>query len=260
MNAELLSIYDDQLRITAEVSSSRSISRVGPLYLGVYPNRGSITYRDLDGHTGTALDALIQRAVSFFAEQTELAFFEWKTRGHDAPADLGDRLRSAGLVPDPVETVMFGEAAALAVDVPLPEGVRVHRIEDLADPALDGAVALQDAVFGRGGPSAAGVRDRLRDQDNEFWVAVADGRVVTAGRLEPVTETQCAGLWGGVTDPDWRGRGLYRALVAARARSALAKGYRFLYSDCTDMSRPILQRSGLVAITTTTPYLWTRPD
>ena len=63
---------------------------------------------------------------------------------------------------------------------------------------------------------------------------------------------------GGATDPDWRGRGLYRALTAARARSALARGVRYLHSDCTEMSRPILERAGLVAVTTTTPYVWHR--
>jgi hypothetical protein len=35
-------------------------------------------------------------------------------------------------------------------------------------------------------------------------------------------------------------------------------GAVYLHSDCSDMSRPILERSGLVPVTTTTPYLWTR--
>jgi hypothetical protein len=47
-------------------------------------------------------------------------------------------------------------------------------------------------------------------------------------------------------------------LVSARARSALARGFRYIQSDCTPMSRPILERSGLLAVTTTTPYIWTR--
>ena len=57
--------------------------------------------------------------------------------------------------------------------------------------------------------------------------------------------TEFAGIWGGSTLPEFRGRGIYRALVAARARSAIARGVRFIHSDCTDMSRPILERSGL---------------
>ena len=94
--------------------------------------------------------------------------------------------------------------------------------------------------------------------DVELWVAEAQGQVVSAGRLDPVEGTDFAGIWGGSTLPDFRGRGIYRALVAARARAALARDVRLIHSDCTDMSRPILERSGLVAITTSTPYLWTR--
>jgi hypothetical protein len=34
-------------------------------------------------------------------------------------------------------------------------------------------------------------------------------------------------------------------------------GARYLQVDASDDSRPILQRLGLVAVTTTTPYVWT---
>ncbi|MEZ4597979.1 MAG: hypothetical protein R3C32_14885 [Chloroflexota bacterium] len=47
-------------------------------------------------------------------------------------------------------------------------------------------------------------------------------------------------------------------MTAARAHAALGLGVRYIHSDCTDMSRPILERSGLVAVTTTTPYIWSR--
>ena len=96
----------------------------------------------------------------------------------------------------------------------------------------------------------------------QFWVAEAEtetGRhVVCSGRLAFVDGTEFAGIWGGSTLPQWRGRGIYRALTAARARAALDEGVRYIDSDCTDMSRPILERSGLVAVTTSTPYVWRR--
>ena len=92
----------------------------------------------------------------------------------------------------------------------------------------------------------------------ELWIAEADGKVVGAGRLEPVPGTRIAGIWGGSTLPEWRRRGIYRALTAERARSALRGGYRYLHSDSTAYSRPILERSGFLAITTTTPYEWHR--
>jgi hypothetical protein len=96
------------------------------------------------------------------------------------------------------------------------------------------------------------------DDGMELWVAEADGQMISAGRLEPVAGTEFAGLWGGATLPPWRRRGIYRALTAARARSALALQKTLLHSDSTEFSRPILERSGLIKVTTTTPYEWRR--
>ena len=108
-----------------------------------------------------------------------------------------------------------------------------------------------------------GALDRLDRHGRARAVLGRRGR--RAGHLAPagstrVEGTEFAGLWGGATLPEWRGRGIYRALTAARARFALAEGVRYLNSDCTAMSRPILERSGLVAVTTTTPYVWQRAD
>lgn len=66
-------------------------------------------------------------------------------------------------------------------------------------------------------------------------------------------------LWGGATLPAWRGRGIYRALVARRASLAQERGRRYIEVDAFDDSRPILERPGFVAVTTTTPYVWTPP-
>ena len=79
--------------------------------------------------------------------------------------------------------------------------------------------------------------------------------MVSAGRLEPVPGTEFAGIWGGATAADWRGRGVYRALTAARARSALRLGKRLIHSDSTEDSRPILERYGFLKVTTTTPHV-----
>jgi GNAT superfamily N-acetyltransferase len=263
----LLQAYDDQLRTEAEVHGDRDVTRIGPLWCAILGDgaRGFLTYRDLEGTTGPALDELIERAVAHYRDATGVSSFEWKTRGHDAPADLTDRLATHGFVPEERETVMVGEAAALAMDVPLQDGVVVRRAGvggDLADDAAR-ASELQERVFGRGsGPSTERLVADLRAQSDRLtlWLAEADGTAVSAGRLSIVPGTEFAGLWGGATDPEWRGRGIYRALTAARARHALAHRVRYLHSDSTDMSRPILERNGLGPITTTTPYIWTRPQ
>jgi GNAT superfamily N-acetyltransferase len=84
-------------------------------------------------------------------------------------------------------------------------------------------------------------------------------QVVSAGWIVYKPGTDFAGIWGGSTLRSWRGRGIYRALVARRAQLAVGHGYRFLQVDASDDSRPILQRLGFVAVTTTTPYVWTPP-
>jgi GNAT superfamily N-acetyltransferase len=257
--AALLAAYDAQLRGSAEVAGSLSWDREGPLWRAVSGAHGFVSYESLEGVDD--VDALIADTVAFFEGIPEVVEFEWKTRGHDWPSDLGERLEAHGLDPEEVETVMVGEATALAVDVDLPTGVTVRRVDLLPDRdrVVTEAAAMQRAVFGAG-PTAEEVLDRLDRMAGreQYWVAEADGTVVSAGRLQPVEGTEFAGLWGGATLPEWRGRGIYRALTAARARAALAEGVRYLHSDCTAMSRPILERSGLVAVTTSTPYLWHR--
>jgi GNAT superfamily N-acetyltransferase len=265
--------YDEHMREQAEVAGADHWHRAGPLLRAVFDGGafGFVSYRSLAGvdapNQAELLDALIADTVAFYAGHTPVPRFEWKTRGHDLPADLGVRLLAHGLVPQPVETVMVGAAALLAVDVPLPQGVTLRRLDGADVDDVHRASAMQTEVFGSPGPSdpetlAAALREQ--PETIELWVAEATDAagaptVVTAGRLVLTPGTGFASIWGGATRPEWRGRGIYRALTAARARSALARGATWLHSDCTDDSRPILERSGLTAVTTTTPYVWTRP-
>jgi ribosomal protein S18 acetylase RimI-like enzyme len=255
----LLAAYDAQLRGHAEMASALSWDRSGPLWRALFKSGGFVSYESLEGVAD--VDRLIAETVDYFADNPAMEEFEWKTRGHDWPPDLGDRLEAHGLVPEELETVMVGDATALAVDVELSDGLTVRRVDQLPerDAVVSTAADMQREVFG-GGPSAEEVLERLVRLGalEQFWVAEVDGRVVSAGRLDFVEGTEFAGLWGGATLPEWRGRGIYRALTAARARSALADGVRYLQSDCSPMSRPILERSGLVAVTTSTPYVWHR--
>jgi len=256
----LLRVYDDQLRTSAEAAGGLAVSRLGPLHLVTFPGGfGFVGYRDLGGADAAALRRWVGEALEHFRADPEVHEVEWKTRGHDLAPGLHEALLDHGFVQGEVESVMMGPAEGLAVDVPLPEGVTLRRITEEAD--VRAMSAMADRVFGDpvSDRRADDLLDRLdRDPDVEIWVAEADGEIVSAGRLEPVAGTEVAGIWGGATTPQWRGRGIYRALTAERARSALRLGKRYLQSDSTEFSRPILERSGLVKVTTTTPYTWQR--
>ncbi len=262
MPQRLLDAYDAQLRTEPEVVHASSVSVHGPLHLAVFgTDRGFVTYGDLGGADADGVRDLVAAAVAYFRARPEVVSVEWKTRGHDVAPGLHEALVAAGFEPEEPESIMIGEAALLAQDIELPDGVELRRAASDADVIAAGE--MQGRVFDD--PEwlsrAEALIERLRDDRSvELWMAVSDGAVVSAGRLEPVAGTEFAGLWGGATEPSWRGRGIYRALTAERARSALTQGRRFLQSDSTEFSRPILERSGLVKVSTTTPYIWTRPS
>jgi GNAT superfamily N-acetyltransferase len=82
-----------------------------------------------------------------------------------------------------------------------------------------------------------------------------DGQTpVSAGRVEFPPGSDFAGIWGGGTLPHWRGRGIFRSLVAYRAALAADRGYRYLQVDASPDSSPILRRLGFTQLATTTPY------
>ncbi|WP_344356706.1 GNAT family N-acetyltransferase [Brachybacterium phenoliresistens] len=252
--AALRAAYDDTLRTEAEMHGALAVTRIGPLWLGEFPGgRGFISYRDL---VGADVPALVASAAAHLAQHPEILEAEWKSRAHDDAPGLAEALRAHGFVPGEAESVMLGEAALLAVDVPLPDGVTLRRITEEADVRRMGA--MQEEVFG----SPAHVEELLSslagDPSIECWIAEAGGEVISAGRLHPVPGTEVAGIWGGATLPAWRGRGIYRALTAARARSALRGGRTLIHSDSTPYSRPILERYGFVKVTETTPWEWRR--
>lgn len=259
--ARLLAAYDDQLRTDAETPGAVAVTRLGPLRLVAFAGgRGFVTYRDIGGADAATIRGFVAAALAHFRDDATITSAEWKTRGHDVAPGLHEALVDHGFAPEEPESIMIGDARLLVADVPLPDGVTLRRVTTEAD--VRAMAAMADEVFGDD-PATSGHADQIllrqeRDPEMELWVAEADGQVVSAGRLEPVPGTEFAGLWGGSTRPEWRGRGIYRALTAARARSAVERGKTYLHSDSTEFSRPILERSGLVRVSTTTPYEWRR--
>lgn len=253
-----LQAYDEQLRTDAEAAGAVAVDRLGPLLLITFAGgQGFVTYRDLAGADAATVAGWVRGAVDHFQRRPEVEEVEWKTRSHDQAPGLHEALIDSGFAAAEPESIMVGEARLLDVEVPLPAGVRLRRVTEEAH--VRAVSAMQDRAFGRPDSSARAddLLSRLdRDDGTELWVAEADGVMVSAGRLEPVAGTEFAGIWGGATLPEWRRRGIYRALTAARARSALALGKTLITSDSTEFSRPILERSGLIKVSTTTPYVF----
>jgi GNAT superfamily N-acetyltransferase len=174
---------------------------------------------------------------------------------YDRPAGLPQRLEAAGFVPEPAETLLVAEIAGLALDLAPPPGVELVPVT--GQEGADALVAVHDEVFG-GSHRAIGqaVLGGLGTHPGPVAavVAMAGDTAISAGRVEFPEQSDFASIWGGGTLPAWRGRGVFRSLVACRAALARARGYRYLQVDASSDSRPILQRLGFVELATTTPY------
>jgi hypothetical protein len=195
-------------------------------------------------------DAVIAAQVSRF----DGLAWEWKHYSYDRPADLPERLLAAGFSAEPAETLMVAEVADLALDVRAPAGVRLQAVVDEAGVAA--LVAVHDEVFGEDHAALGRVLlDALSSGSAAAVLALAGETPIAAGRVVFGAGTDFAGLWGGGTLRAWRGRGVFRALVAHRGALAAARGFRYLQVDASPASRPILQRLGFVELATTTPFV-----
>jgi RimJ/RimL family protein N-acetyltransferase/ribosomal protein S18 acetylase RimI-like enzyme len=202
---------------------------------------------------GIDADAVIEAQVRRFGPARA---WEWKHYSYDQPASLPGRLRVAGFAAGPAETLLVAELADLDLETSPPAGVRLVPVTDAAGAAA--VVQVHDEVFGGehaaiGAAIVAGLGSRPHPV--EAVVAVADQTPVSAGRIEFPAGRDFASLWGGGTLSAWRGRGLFRSLVAYRARLARDRGYRYLQVDASDDSRPILERLGFTALARTTPFV-----
>ncbi|MFD7642993.1 GNAT family N-acetyltransferase [Kitasatospora sp. NPDC059795] len=262
LTTALLAAYDEHLRGLGPARDGEIQQADGPLLRKSGGFRGFVTSPTADlGLRGEELDELIARQRDFFAARGEAV--EWKTRGHDLPADLPQRLTAAGFVAEAPETVLIGLAAELATPTPAPEGITLRRVTARTD--MRRIATLQSEVWGEDWSFLVGdlTENAAADPDG-FLVVVAETdapapEVVSAAWLTRAPGTEFGGLWGGSTLAAWRGRGIYRSLVAYRARWALEHGIRYLQVDASPDSTPILGRLGMHAVTTTTPYVWTPP-
>jgi GNAT superfamily N-acetyltransferase len=251
----VLASFDQQMRRDARPDGPDArVERGDDVVRQVGANAGwsGVVWSNLDD--GGA-DAAIAAQVRYFTSLDQE--FEWKLYAHDRPADLAERLRRAGFAAEPPETLMVAELAALATKVELPDGVDLRLVID--PEAADLVVDVHEQAFGADGSRfRSRIRAQLAERPDEVAVvlAMAGDVPVCAARLEMLPGTDFASLWGGGTLPSWRGRGIYRATVAFRARIAAERGYRYLQVDASDQSRPILTRLGFVTLSTTTPYVY----
>jgi len=245
---ELLAAYDEQVRRRPVRDTPDDVVEQAGGVVRVISATGwsGVVYADL---TGRDPDAAIAAQIERFP-----GAWEWKHHSHDAPSGLPERLLAAGFVAEETETLMVADLERVTLDAPPPPGIDLRAVG--ADGVAD-LLAVHDAVFGgEHGALRAAVAAGLERGTVVPVVAYDVGTPVAGARLELYEGTQFAGLWGDSTLPSHRGRGIFRALVALRARHARERGFRFLQADAMDTSRPLFARLGFTELATTTPFIW----
>ena|SRR5581483_2098807 len=204
--------------------------------------------------TPTDADSAIAEQIQHYRRLE--AAVEWKVYAHDTPVDLLQRLAAQGFTIGPAEAVLvldLGDPPSWVFD----EGAPVVRVRTERHVSMFRDAA--EEIFGKDyGWTAGQLREGIAAGSNEHlgYVAVEGERAVSIGRLYTHPDSHFGGLYGGGTRASHRGRGFYRAVVAARARDAIELGACSLIIDALPTSQPILRRLGFAQLSETWPCTW----
>jgi ribosomal protein S18 acetylase RimI-like enzyme len=166
----------------------------------------------------------------------------WEVGSSATPPGLVERLLELGLVDYDDPFVVGMVLTEPPRDAPA-AGIEVRRVETAEDALVAAEIAA--VAFGMAEPAPAKVDTTGR---RVKYLAYLDGEPV--GQATVVFSERGATMHGGAVLPEARGRGAYRALVAARWEDAVARGTPVLVTQAGAQSRPILARLGFREICT----------
>ena len=180
----------------------------------------------------------------------------WCVGPSSAPADLEERLAALGMTPylDPPLEPSYSAMALVSPPGGEPAAdVVARRVESLEEMVMVASVQGQAFALSEADRQSqlAVLRRRFElEQEGRVpgrqYLAFASGEPV--GAASGLLLDAGINLSGGAVLPAARGRGVYRALVEARWRDAVARGTPALTVQAGRMSKPILERLGFVTV------------
>jgi GNAT superfamily N-acetyltransferase len=203
-------------------------------------------------------EAIVDEEIRYFTQLNRA--FEWKVYSHDRPLDLLVQLRQRGFRIGEEESLMVRELRDLppALMAPAAPKVTVDPVRD--EQGIADFLSIETAVWSCEPGKTRGLL--LSMLNNPFqrdlaFVAYSDQMPIGCARVTSSPNSQFSGLWGGSVLPDYRGRGIYRALLAARILHLRSfDEIRYLRVDAMPASRPILEKYGFQRIASTWPAEW----
>jgi len=248
---QILKLYDQDRKVIRLFGMKREEG--SHLVRHISPNGdGMIIYSNLNS---SIAEEVIRDQITHF--ENIGCNFSWVVYQHDTPRNLKDLLLLHGFRVEDPEAIMVLSIEDLAPALLEPIHYDVQRIEDINK--IDDVITIRQQVW-QGDYSSAGqtLAKRLIDapQSLGLYVAYVDGKPVSTAQISYYQQGQFAGLVQAATLPDYRGRGLYTALVAIRTQEAKRRGIRFLDTDASPMSSPILEKLGFQWLTEARSCEW----
>ncbi len=246
----LLTLYDQSMRRNALVAGcSRELTAQSSRYSTA---SGSLRYVMWHQFLAADTDRCITEEIT--AATGTVKALMWKVYGHDAPANLGERLLAHGFNDhDPCALMAAPVARVLAALGNATDQVKVRQLLEAND--LDAYQEIWDSVW-PDAPNSRYVNDYRqlatdRDPGVAFFAGFSpSGEPITSGYLFHAPQAPFALLCGGATKAAWRNRYAYSAMLAARAKCAHQRGAVYLAVEASPQSQPILERLGFERLST----------
>jgi hypothetical protein len=251
--SELLSSYDEQLRVNIDYPEARKeVTQDVVRFVRKAPGMSFVSFTFAGDHD---LDRVIDEEIEYFVPKG--LPFTWKVYEHDQRPGLEEKLVSRGFVYDDSDPgdIMILDANNAPSQLLQPVSADIRRIHD--PEVLKDVVYVLDQVYGN---DNAWVYDRLGGHLEipgylSIYLAYVDDQPASiAWTYFP--KGYFAMLFAGSTIPEFRKHGLYTGLLSVRLQEIRERAYRIAVVEAGSMSRPIVAKHGFQHLTTMYDYEW----
>ena len=253
---KLLQLFDREMRMEIEFPDQRKEANQHLVrFVRMGAGMNFVLYSNLESFNA---DAVISEQVRYFGEMGKS--FAWKIYQHDSFPELKEHLLEHGFITDLPYPVMVLDVHAVSEVLKMPIAADVRRL--VWPEQLDEVAQVEEKVWGG---DFTWLHNRMAG-----WLAWPGYLSVYVGYI--LNQPACAGwnvfqpdsqfvsLFGGSTLEEYRGQGLYTAVLAARVQEAMQRGRSYLLLEPSEMSQPIVSKHGFEILTYCQEFVWDFPQ
>jgi GNAT superfamily N-acetyltransferase len=251
----ILALYDREQRIDIEYPGLTKEIAGGVVRFSGPPNHESGNFILYSRFADEYADVAIREQISHF--RAKKLPFEWKVYDHDSPPDLHARLVLQGFKPRGSDVLMVLNVRNAQPRLLRPPHIDVRRLTDAA--RLPDLTSLLYQVYGvEFSYLERLLGDDLRDRPyfSSIYTAFVDDELAGVGWIQFPARSQFTSLWGGTVLPQYRGRGIYRALLAVRLQEAIRRGYSLVTIEAPKSCRGLSEKFDFQVLTFSHSCLW----